>query len=201
MGRSKETNEAHEKAIATLVAGPKATATPITVIDTLYANIRKPLAYVGSYKYLGRLVTRDGSLVQEIVARTQAAQGAFAGLRKIWKAKTMNLRERVQLYFSFVISVLLNSVETWAPTKKELSQIAKPYHRHLREICGHQCRKIDGAFRTPSSATEVRNLCRVSVIGDIIREKQLGLAGIKGSYSLFCTLLLSLKCTPAMERI
>ena len=47
MGRSKETNEAHEKAIAALVAGPKATATPITVIATLDANIRKPLAYYG----------------------------------------------------------------------------------------------------------------------------------------------------------
>ena len=181
MARSTESNEARERALAALVAGPKAMVRPITVIDTLDVkepNKRKPLAYVGIYKYLGRLITRDGSLVQEIVARTQAAQGAFAGLRKVWMAKTMNLRERVQLYFSFVVSVLLNSAETWAPSNTEVRQIARPYHRHLREICGLQCRKnANGGWDTPGSVERVRRLCRVPDIMDLVREKQLRIAG------------------------
>ena len=159
-------------------ANPPVHATPITVIDTLDGNRRKPLKFVNSYKYLGRHITQDGSLRLEIAARTQAANAVFWGLTQLWKAKTLKLKVRKDMYFSFVVSVLLNAAETWAPTQEELTLIERPYHRHLREMSGKKCHKTDtGAYITLHSALHVRRCCRVPALRDIIAQKQVTLAG------------------------
>ena len=114
----------------------------------------------------------------EIAARTQAANAAFWGLTQLWKAKTLKLKVRKDMYFSFVVSVLLNAAETWAPTQEELTLIERPYHRLLREMTGKKCHKTDtGAYITLHSALHVRRCCRVPALRDIIAQKQVTLAG------------------------
>ena len=58
---------------------------------------------------------------------------SFWGLSQLWKAKTLSLKVKKDMYFSFVVSVLLNAAETWAPTQEELTLIERPYHRLVWE--------------------------------------------------------------------
>ena len=70
------------------------------------------LETVQSFKYLGSVVTDEGSK-QEILSRIAQTIGALTKLKTIWKDKNIALSSKIRLMRSLVFSIFLYARETW----------------------------------------------------------------------------------------
>ena len=75
----------------------------------------RKLETVQSFKYLGSVVTDEGSK-QEIMSRIAQTIGALTKLKAIWKDKNIALSSKIRLMRSLVISIFLYACETWTLT-------------------------------------------------------------------------------------
>ena len=73
------------------------------------------LETVQSFKYLGAIVTDEGSR-PEILSRIAQATGALANLKEIWKDKNIALNTKIRLLRSLIMSIFLYTCETWTLT-------------------------------------------------------------------------------------
>ena len=78
------------------------------------------LETVQSFKYLGSVVTDEGSK-QEILSRIVQTIGALTKLKTIWKDKNIALSSKIRLMLCLVISIFLYACETWT-LKAELEK-------------------------------------------------------------------------------
>ena len=73
------------------------------------------LGTVTSFKYLGAVVSNDGSR-PEILSRTAQASAALTKLKPIWRDNNMSLGSKMKLMRSLVISIFLYVSESWTLT-------------------------------------------------------------------------------------
>ena len=73
------------------------------------------LGTVTSFKYLGTVVSDDGSK-PEILSRTAQATAALTKLKPIRRDNNIYLRSKVTLMRSLVISIFLYACESWTLT-------------------------------------------------------------------------------------
>ena len=69
------------------------------------------LGTVTSFKYLGAVVSDDGSK-PEVLSRTEQATAALTKLKPIWRDNNISLGSKVKLMPSLVISIFLYSCES-----------------------------------------------------------------------------------------
>ena len=70
---------------------------------------------VTSFKYLGAVVSDDGSK-PEVLSRIAQATAALTKLKPIWKDYNISLGSKVKLMRSLVISIFLYACESWTLT-------------------------------------------------------------------------------------
>ena len=70
---------------------------------------------VDSFKYLGAIVTDEGSK-PEVLARSAQTTAALAKLKTIWNDKNIVLSSKIRLMRSLVISIFLYACESWTLT-------------------------------------------------------------------------------------
>ena len=73
------------------------------------------LGTVTSFKYLGAVVSDDGSK-PDILSRIAQATAALTKLKPIWRDNNISLGSKVKLMCSFVISIFLYACESWTLT-------------------------------------------------------------------------------------
>ena len=73
---------------------------------------RAEAGYCKSFKYLGAVVSDDGSK-PEILARIAQATAALTKLKPIWRDNNISLESKVKLMRSLVISIFLCARESW----------------------------------------------------------------------------------------
>ena len=73
------------------------------------------LGTVTSFKYLGAVVSDDGSK-PEVLSRIAQATAALTKLKPIWRDNNISLGSKVQLMRSLVISIFLYACESWTLT-------------------------------------------------------------------------------------
>ena len=91
------------------------------------------LETVQSFKYLGSVVTDEGSK-QEILSRIAQTIGALTKLKTIWKDKNIALSSKIRLMRSLVISIFLYACETWTLTAEKKIQTTEM--RCFRRLLG-----------------------------------------------------------------
>ena len=84
------------------------------------------LGTVTSFKYLGTVVSDDGSK-PEVLSRIAPATAALTKLKPIWR-DNVSLGSKVKLMRSLVISIFLYACESWTLT----AELEKKKHRPLR---------------------------------------------------------------------
>ncbi|KAL8578106.1 hypothetical protein ACOMHN_055426 [Nucella lapillus] len=90
-----------------------------------------------SFKYLGSLITKDGSSTKEIRTRLSLASLTMTKLDTIWKNNTISLPVKIRLYKSLVISILLYGCESWTlngETERRLQAFERKCYRKLLRI-------------------------------------------------------------------
>ena len=70
---------------------------------------------VTSFKYLGAVVSDDGSK-PEVLSRIAQATAALTKLKPIWRDNNISLGSKVKLMRSLVISIFLYACESWTLT-------------------------------------------------------------------------------------
>ena len=73
------------------------------------------LGTVSSFKYLGAVVSDDGSK-PEVLSRIAQATAALTKLKPIWRDNNISLGSKVKLMRSLVISIFLYACESWILT-------------------------------------------------------------------------------------
>jgi len=63
--------------------------------------------------YLGSIVTINGNSMPDIKNRICKAAGAMNKLSNFWKNKNIEQKNKLQIYQSYVLSVLHYGAETW----------------------------------------------------------------------------------------
>ena len=83
--------------------------------DNMQSNITMngvPLEEVKDFKYLGAMISQDGSSTKEVRSRISAATAAMTRLQRIWQSN-ISFKTKMHLYKSLVTSILLYGCEAW----------------------------------------------------------------------------------------
>ena len=107
-------------------------ARPITTKITVSG---KELETVEQFKYLGAIISEEGSKT-EILARTAQTSTAMARLKIIWKDKNISLKTKVKLLRALVSSIMLYACETWTLNADLQRRIQAVEMRCLRRLLG-----------------------------------------------------------------
>ena len=94
------------------------------------------LGTVTSFKYLGEVVSNDGSK-PEVLSRIAQATAALTKLKPIWRDNNISLGSKVKLMRPLVISIFLYACESWTLTaelEKRTQAFEMRCHRRLLNI-------------------------------------------------------------------
>lgn len=86
-----------------------------------------------SFVYLGALVSTSGT-EDDIKARLGKARTTYSKLGTIWKNSQLTSKNKIKIFTSNVISVLLYGCETWRVTQTEEKKLDTFLHKSLRRI-------------------------------------------------------------------
>ena len=97
------------------------------------------LKVVDSFKYLGGMISNDGSLDKEIASRISKASQALGRLRnRLLNHYNVTLYTKLKVYRALVLSLFLYGCETWTAYRWHLRQLERFHQRALRTILGIQ---------------------------------------------------------------
>ena len=104
------------------------------ISSTIKVSVEK-LESVQSFKYLGAIVTDEGSR-PEILSRIAQATGALANLKVVWKGKNIAPSTKIRLLRSLIISIFLYACETRTLTAETERKIQTMEMRSFRRFLG-----------------------------------------------------------------
>jgi hypothetical protein len=90
--------------------------------------------YVPSFKYLGGVVDTSASWEAEVTARISKTRGRFAEMQRVWGARSLGVKLKMQCFRAYVLPVLLFGSETWALTQKQADRLEVVHSDCLRHI-------------------------------------------------------------------
>ena len=91
------------------------------------------LETVTSFKYLGSVITDEGSK-HEILSRTAQATAALTRLKPVWIDKSISLSSKIRLMRSIVTSIFLYACESWTLTAELQRRIQAMEMKCYRKI-------------------------------------------------------------------
>ena len=102
-------------------------------INTKIKVNRQKLETVTSFKYLGSVITAEGSK-SEIFSRIAQTTAALTRLKPVWNDRSISLSSTKRLMHSFVTSIFLNACESWTLTAELQRRIQAMEMRCYRKI-------------------------------------------------------------------
>ena len=124
-------------------------------INTAIKISGEKLETVTSFKYLGAIVTDEGSK-PEILARTAQTTAALTKLKTIWSDRNIALSSKIRLMRSLVMSIYLYACETWTLTADLERRIQAMEMRCFRRLLGI-------SYKDHITNEEVRNRIRQAI--------------------------------------
>ena len=115
----------------------------------------KKLGTATSFKYLGAVVSDDGSKPQ-VLSRIAQVTPALTKLKPIWRDNNISLGSKVKLMRSLVISIFLYSCESWSLTA-ELEKRTKVFE--IR--CYRRLLKV--SYKDHGTSEEVRRKMQATI--------------------------------------
>ncbi|MCP4473446.1 MAG: reverse transcriptase family protein [Gammaproteobacteria bacterium] len=119
----------------TMAVSKTANQRPYTEKDTLDINVEGlPIEQVSNFKYLGTIISGDGTIDKELSTRIQKASGAFNLLGSIWHNRNIKTSTKIRIYKAAVLTILLYGSEVWNTTQTQMKRFQVFHHRCLRRI-------------------------------------------------------------------
>ena len=89
---------------------------------------------VKSFKYLGSVITDEGSKPEILFKITQITAAALTTLKPVWNDRNISLSSKIRLMRSFVTSIVLYACESWTLTAELQRRIQAMEIRCYRKI-------------------------------------------------------------------
>ena len=147
---------------------------------TSYVHLNnKYVERIQRFRYLGSMISEDGSMTAEISQRIGAANNAFHKLpRDLWISEEMPLYVKWELYKHLVLSRLLYGAEAWSPTESDVVRLEGAYIKQLRVLTGLTAEfDVDGEVVSFPSRSRISEAMDEPRLGDILRSYRLRLYG------------------------
>ena len=124
---------------------------------------------VKTYKHLGGIIEENGNMFPEIQNRCRSAMNSFAPLAKLIGSKHVNLRRRVNLSHSLIMSKLLFNSQTWEKLGKRPRQtLNNMYMKAWRRVVN------DPRYqKTRMTDVQVRQMLQVASLDCALRKRRL----------------------------
>ena len=94
------------------------------------------IKYVNNFVYLGREISFDPGMRQEIGRRIGAGWGAFRRYKDFFKSRAVSIKLKRRLWNCCVLPAMLYGSETWTATQTEWARIEVAQHRMDRAMLG-----------------------------------------------------------------
>lgn len=120
----------------------------ITLRDATGARV--PLNNVSQFKYLGRMVSRDGTDGDGVSKRIGLAMATARSI--FFRLKGASRRTKLRIYKAIVRARLVYAAETWAMTPTMARKVDTFHMRWMRTLTGVQPKEVDGILRFPRNA-------------------------------------------------
>ena len=109
---------------------------------------RQKLETVISFKYLGSVITDEGSK-HEMLSRIAQTTAALTGLKPVWNDRSISLSSKLRLMRSLVTSIFLYACESWTLTAEPQRRI-----QAMEMVCYHKILHI--SYKDHVTNEEVR---------------------------------------------
>lgn len=129
---------------------------------------------IGSFRYLGAVVTEKNILQDDIETRISAGNRCFYALRQVFQSKAISRKSKLTVYKTVVRPVVMYGAEAWTLNKKEESALLTWERKILRRIYGPVTE--DGAWRIRYNF-ELKQLYNQPSIVNIIKSNRVGWLG------------------------
>ena len=94
------------------------------------------LEEVGSFKYLGSVISKGGGVSEDVSQRVNAGAAAYGAMKSIWREKEVGMRVKKGLYESIIVPTVMYGGESWGLRKKEERRLNVMEMNCLRNMCG-----------------------------------------------------------------
>jgi hypothetical protein len=88
---------------------------------------------VGSFVYLGNVVSVKGRTEEDVASKIKKANGVFVQLYPVWRNHNISKGVKIQIFNTNVKSVLLYACETWKTTN-QITRLHTFIKKCLRQI-------------------------------------------------------------------
>jgi len=89
---------------------------------------------VGSFVYLGSVVSESGGTEEDVASRIKKANGVFVQLYPVWRNLNIPKEVKIQIFNTNIKSVLLYACETWKTTTQITRRLQIFVNKCLRRI-------------------------------------------------------------------
>ena len=90
---------------------------------------------VQEFTYLGRTISSNGCIDDEIQRRMAKASASFGRLRqRLWNIHHVSMRVKGKIYRAIVLSTLLYRAEAWTVYRRQVKKLHAFMMQHLRSI-------------------------------------------------------------------
>ena len=74
--------------------------------DEMVTLGNKTIDQVGSFTYLGGIISKDGGSSEDARSRIAKTRGVFSQLRKVWKNRKINVQTKIRMLEATVMTVV-----------------------------------------------------------------------------------------------
>ena len=138
------------------------------------------IASVCEFTYLGSIITKDGEVRGEVVARLAKASRAFGCLRSaIFRSKRISVATKREVYQAAVLFTLLYGAETWTVKADSVRKLRGFHNRCIRCMLGVSrlqqwkeritSRELAKAFGMTERVTDILRKHRLRWLGHVAR--------------------------------
>jgi hypothetical protein len=130
---------------------------------------------VSQFKYLGKTVTNQNFIQEEIKRRLNSRNACYHSVQNLLSSRLLSKNAKVRIYKTIILPVVVYGCETWSLTVREEHKLSVFENRVLR-IFGPKRDGVTGGWRKLHNE-ELHNLYSSPSIIRIIKSRRMRWAG------------------------
>jgi len=99
------------------------------------------------FKYLGKTLTNQNSIVEEIKIRLRSVNPCYHSVQKLLSFRLLSKNLKIKIYRIIILPFVLYGCETWSLTLREERRLRVFENKLLRRIFGPRRDEVTGEWR------------------------------------------------------
>ena len=135
-----------------------------------------PTERVEEYKYLGKTLTYQNSIQEEIKSRWKSENACYYSVKNLLSSSLLSKRLNIKIYRTIILPVVLYVCETWSLTLREERRLRVFENRVLRRVFGPKWDEATEEWRKLHNE-ELSDLYSLPNIVQVVKSRRMRWAG------------------------